>query len=117
MSFEVKKYKMKGSVEEVTNYRPIKEQVVTYLSDNTLICNEQSAYLPGRLTQTYLHGIMDRWNLALDSKQIVATCSLDLAKVFDTISHHILLSKLKSYGFSPSACRWFMYYISYRTQK
>ena len=32
---------------------------------------------------------------ALESKQIVETCSLDLAKGFGTISHHILLTKLK----------------------
>ena len=54
-------YTKMGSVEEVTNYRPIsilptlskilesaiKEQVVTYLSDNKLICDEQSAYPNG----------------------------------------------------------------------
>ena len=124
-------YKKKGSAEQVTNYRPIsilptsskilesafKEQVVTYLSDNKLICDEQSAYHPCRSTQTSLHGINDRWNSALVSKQIVATCSLDLAKGFDTISHHILLTKLKLYGFSPFACKWFTSYLSIRTQK
>ena len=124
-------YKKKGSVEEVTNYRPIsilptlskflesamKEQVVTYLSDNKLICDEQSTCPPGPSTQTSLHCITDPWNSAFDSEQIVATCSLNLAKGFDTISHHIFLTKLKLYGFSPSACWWFTSYLSHRTQK
>ena len=123
-------YKKKRSVEEVTNYWPIlilpilskilesaiKEQVVTSLSDNKLIYNEQSAYLPRHSTQTSLHGITDRWNSALDSKQIVATCSFDLAKGFDTISHHILHSILKLYLFLPSACMWYTSYISNTTQ-
>ena len=79
-------YKKKGSVEEVTIYRPIsilptflesaiKEQVATYLSDNKLICDEQSAYFAGTSTRTSLHSVIDRGNSALDSKQIVATCS------------------------------------------
>ena len=67
-------YKKKGSVEEVTNYKPvsnlptsskilgsaIKDQVVTYLFDNKLICDERSPYLFGRSTQTSLHSIIDR---------------------------------------------------------
>ena len=58
-------YTKNSNVEEVTNNRPIsilrtlskvlesaiKEQVVTYLSGNKLICDEQSAYLPVRSTQ------------------------------------------------------------------
>ena len=36
----------------------MKEQVVTYLSDNKLICDEYSAYLPGHFTQLFVYYLM-----------------------------------------------------------
>ena len=112
---------IKGSVEEITNYRPIsilptfrkilesaiKEQVVTYLSDSKLICNRQSTYLSGHLTQTSLHSIIDRRNSALDSKQLDASCSLNLVKGFGTIAHHVFLSKLKLLDTKVKLCHHF----------
>ena len=83
-----------------------------YLLANKLITDQQSAYLPGRSTQTSLHGNIDRWTASLDKGKVIANCSVDLAKGFDTIPHDILLKKLPLYGFSDSACKWFTSYLS-----
>ena len=131
MAFVTPVYKRKGKTDDLSNYRPIsilptigkllefavKEQVVHYLLANKLITDQQSAYLPGRSTQTSLHGIIDRWTASLDKGKVIANCSVDLAKGFDTIPHGILLKKLPLYGFSDTACKWFASYLSDRFQR
>ena len=130
MAFVMPIYKCKLKTDDLFNYRPIsilptigkllefavKEQVVHYLLGNKLISDQQSAYLLGCSSQT-LHVIIDRWTASLDKGKVIANCSVDLAKGFDTIPHDILLKKLPLYGFSDSACKWFASYLSDRFQR
>ena len=53
---------------------------------------------------------------SLDSGKCVGVIFLDLKKAFDTVCHHILLSKLEQYGISDVSLSWFRSYLSGRTQ-
>ena len=43
----------------------------------------------------------------MDDKQVTVMVLIDLSKAFDSISHSSLLSKLRNFGTSESALRWF----------
>ena len=51
------------------------------------------------------------------NNDIVETVLLDLSKAFDLVNHNILIQKLKSYKFSPSAIAWFESYLSNRSKQ
>ena len=50
--------------------------------------------------------------MALDMGQCIGTVLVDLSKVFDSIDHTVLLSKLKSFGIKGMEFNWFTDYLS-----
>jgi hypothetical protein len=55
---------------------------------------------------------------AIDKKQYCAAIFIDLAKAFDSVNHHILISRLNSrlIGYSNDCLAWFSNYLSDRVQ-
>ena len=94
----------------------VKEQIVSHFTKHNLFSENQSAYIKGRSTVTALHNITDKWLNNINNGLINATCSLDLAKGFDTLSHPILLYKLHHYGIQNSALKWFESYLTNQKQ-
>ena len=44
------------------------------------------------------------WRNSIDNREAVAAVAVDLSRkalAFEAINHHLLLAKLKAYGFSP----------------
>lgn len=53
---------------------------------------------------------------SMDKGLINGILFLDLEKVFDTVDHKILVSKLQTYGIQGSALQWFQSYLDNRRQ-
>jgi hypothetical protein len=53
---------------------------------------------------------------AIDKNNVTAVILLDMSQVFDSVSHPILLHKLKSVPASSQAVGWFKSYLSGRRQ-
>ena len=123
-------YKGKGDKEVFSNYRPIsvvshlakiqeklvQTQFISYLLRHDLITVEQSAFLKDHSTVTCLHRVIDDWLEALNDREVVAVCFLDISKCFDAISHELLLLKLQYFGVHGTELRWFESYLSGRKQ-
>jgi len=78
----------------------------------------QSAYRPLHSTETALLFTLDSIYRAADQGHPSVLVSLDLSAAFDTIDHHLLLTRLyTSFGIRGSVVDWLSTYLSGRTQR
>ena len=56
---------------------------------------DQYAFLPNHSTVTCLHRVIDDFYEALNTKEMVGACFLDISKCFDCVDHELLLFKLE----------------------
>jgi len=86
-------------------------QLVSYLSDNDLLPDRQSAYQAFRSTETVSARLLSDILTALDAGDI-ALALLDLSATFHTVDHSILLCRLqRSFGLCGSVLTWFGSYL------
>ena len=85
----------------------VHHQLSTYLHMNSILSEVQLGLRPQHTTQDVLVGTIEDWRQALDEDKLVASVMVDLSKVFDTVSHSILLGKLSSYGVRAGELKWF----------
>ena len=76
--------------------RLVARQLVTYLTQNSLLPDLQSAYRVHHSTETALLKVIGDILLALDSGNLAMLSLLDLSVAFDTVDHHTLLQRLRT---------------------
>ncbi|XP_065658136.1 uncharacterized protein LOC136082650 [Hydra vulgaris] len=83
---------------------------------NNILYNKQFGFKSGHSTDhAILHLVHDIFN-GLNEKKYTLGIFIDLSKVFDTVDHIILLSKLEIYGIRNSNMAWFKSYLYNRKQ-
>ena len=106
------------------NYRPISllpniskifERVMytrleNFLNTLDIMYKFQFGFRKGYSTNHALLSIVDQIREAMDKQMITCGVFIDLEKVFDTVDHSILLSKLDHYGIRGVANNWFASY-------
>ena len=119
-----------GKKDCMDNYRPISllssfskiiEKIVAtrltnFLDSNNLISNCQYGFRKNHSTLHPLVHFLNDVSCALDRKEHTVAIFCDLRKAFDTVSHCILLSKLKKLGVRNVELQWFKNYLSNRKQ-
>ena len=114
----------------LSNYRPISllpsiskifekvllEQLTTYLDNNNLIHNHQYGFRKRHSTEYAALHIVDYLNYEMDRKRTPTNIYLDLSKAFDSLSHTILITKLKHYGICDVALKLMKSYLENRKQ-
>ena len=119
----------KGARTDPKNYRPIlllprvskiiersiHFQIEDYLNEKKLIYMYQSGFRTNHSINFSLAQLIDRLCLAAMDKQMhTAMIFVGLKKAFDTLSHAVLLEKMKCFGFRTSVIKWFESYLSNR---
>ena len=91
-------------------------QIISYAEAYNIFDPRQSGYRTGYSTQTALIRVCDDMRKAIDERCLTMLVLFDFSKAFDTISHSLLLFKLKTIGFSDSALAWVFSYLAGRSQ-
>ena len=116
--------------DQLSNYRPVSnlnfiskilekivlEQLDEYRLKHNLTETYQSAYRKGHSTETAVLRVQNDILRAIDDGKCVFMVLLDLSAAFDTVSHHLLLGRLRSFGVSSDALEWIKSYLCGRTQ-
>lgn len=68
-------------------------------------------------TQHALFRLIKHWQECLDKQGVIGTVLMDLSKAFDSLSHGLLLAKLKAYGFSNHSLALLESYLTERYQR
>ena len=120
----------KGDQQNYNNYRPISllsninniieklihKQLYGFLENNNCLYVHQFGFRNNHSTNHALIRITEKITNALDDGKITCGVFLDLQKVFDTVDHQILLSKLEHYGIRGTPLNWFKSYLTNRHQ-
>ena len=118
-------YKGKGDKHCTSNYRPISLlSIVSKVAERSIhnhimsvigdsIYTNQHGFMEGKSTVTQLTQVFQH----IDNSGQVDTLYLDFSKAFDRVPHHLLLQKMKVYGFNGSLLKWFTSYLSGRKQR
>ena len=119
----------KDSFTAKVNYRPVSvlpcfskifERVLydQMLQFSKLILGDSlSGFLKGHSCATALLKMTEDFRASLDNKDHCIAIAVDLSKAFDSISHSLLISKLKAYGFTKSAANLIRSYLCGRLQR
>lgn len=122
----------KGDATEIGNYRPISllsipskilesevnDSLVHHVfKEHRLASDRQWAYRQGYSTELLLVHLTETWRMAVDSGLIVAVAFVDFRKAFDSVSHRVLLEKLRTnFGIRDQALGWIAGYLDGRKQ-
>ena len=96
--------------------RVVYDQFESYLLQNKLIFEYQSGFRRGFSTSTCLTHLSDHIHFQMDKSNFTGMVLLDLQKAFDTVDHGVLLMKLEAIELDADGLRWFLSYLSDRTQ-
>ena len=96
--------------------RAVQNQLVSYLTDNNILCKEQSGFRKLHSTQTALLDITDYIYTNMDKGNLTGAVYIDLKKAFDCVDSETLLFKLECLGIKGNELEWFKNYLNNRRQ-
>ncbi|CAM5084992.1 unnamed protein product [Natator depressus] len=95
----------------------LKESILKHLEERKVIRNSQHGFTKGKSCLANLIAFYDKITGSVDEGKAVDVLFLDFSKAFDTVSHSILVSKLKKYGLDEWTIRWIENWLDCRAQR
>ncbi|CAM5096516.1 unnamed protein product [Natator depressus] len=84
----------------------LKESILKHLEERKVIRNSQHGFTKGKSCLTNLIAFYGEITGSVDMGKVVDVIYLDFSKAVGTVSHCILVSKLKRYGLDEWTIRW-----------
>ena len=94
--------------------RVLHDQMLDFVK--LILSDSLSGLLKGHSCATALLKMSEDFRASLDNKDHCTAIAVDLSKAFDSISHSLLISNLKAYGFTESAVNRIHSYLCDRLQ-
>jgi len=91
-------------------------RLFTFLSKTNALYKFQFGFRKNHSTSLALLDVLDSCYKNIDANNKVIGIFLDLQKAFDTVQHHILLTKLHNYGIRGVMHNWLKNYLQNRKQ-
>ena len=119
-----------GDPLQFNNYRPVSllpslskifehvifDQIMCYLTENSLLSSEQFGFRPGHSTELAALRMVDHIIKQIDNGKLPLCIYIDLSKAFDTLNYDILMSKLEYYGITGKENELLRSYLTGRSQ-
>ena len=123
-------YKGEWDKSDPGNYRPISilsllgkcieyfvyQNLTEHVQKNNILNDRQFGFLKDNSTTYLMLDLFDRIYASKEKGKKPSIVFLDIKKAFDTVDHNLLLKKLKFYGISGIAYKWFKSYLTNRFQ-
>jgi len=87
------------------------------VEEKKVIRSSQHGFTKGKSCLTNLIAVYDDMTGWVDEGRAVDVVYLDFSKVFDMVSHNILLGKLRKCGLDEWSVRWIENWLNGRTQR
>jgi len=95
----------------------ILEVIIKQVEEKKVIRSSQHGFTKGRSCLTNLIAFYNGMTGWVDEGRAVDVVYLDFSKAFDTVSHNILLGKLRKCGLDEWSVRWIENWLNDRTQR
>ena len=123
-------YKNKGSINDISNYRPISmlsvfskifeklihNEVSNFFDSHNLFSSSQYGFRQKHSTVHALINAVSNLQESIDEGNSALGIFVDFSKAFDTVNHTILLHKLENYGIRGTVHKLLSSYLSDRYQ-
>lgn len=96
----------------------VKNQLFQYCDKYNILSKNQSGFRPAHSCETSLVNIYDKWLREIDiNNNYVLVVFLDFKRAFETVDRNLLISKMKKMGLGGRVIKWFLSYLTGRSQR
>ena len=81
-----------------------------------MLYSKEFGFQRGHSTEHAIMQLIDQIKSSFEKNHFTLGVFLDLSKVFDTVDHGILITKLENYGVNGNNLPWFQSYLKNRKQ-